>query len=122
MDKKWVVIIIIGLVAVIAATNYQKIYKTVVPPKPLVVSSTADESSSRLFEYSMKVKASISNQGGDGDVVVEATAYQNSNQWTKTKNLHMGSYQTSDVEFIFDEVKFLGKTPQYNVSVHALGL
>jgi hypothetical protein len=121
MDRKWITLIIVGIIAIFVAANYQKIYKAVVPPKPVVVSSSADDGSSGFLEYSMRVKTTVSNQGGDGDIVIEVTAYQGENHWTKTKNIHMGASQTDEVEFVFDEVKFFDKDPKYSVRAYALG-
>lgn len=53
--------------------NYQSIFSSVILPNPRIISSQADASSSKLFDYSVKVKGVVTNKGGDGTVIVEAT-------------------------------------------------
>lgn len=122
MNTKWIIVILIVICAlVIFGINYQSLFKTFVPPKPVVVSSYADGSSSKLFDYSIKVTGSLRNEGGDGYVVVEATVYQNGHEWTKTDQVFLGAYETTEVEFVFDEVRLLQSAPEYNLQAHALG-
>lgn len=121
MKTKWIITLIVIIGLVVFGLNYQSLFKTIVPPKPVVVSSYADGSSSKLFEYSVKVVGSIRNDGGDGYVVAEATVSQDGETWTKTDQIFLGSYETAAVEFVFDEVRLLRQTPEYDLRVHALG-
>ena len=75
------VIIVAGIVLI---TNYQYLFKTVVPPVPVIVSSDFDGSSTRLFEFSAKVHGDVRNDGGDGYIVIEAEVNQDKNSWKKT--------------------------------------
>jgi len=118
----WISIIaIVVIIGIVIAANYQEIFRSITPVKPIIVSSQADGSSSTLFEYSVKVTGEIVNRGGDGSVVVEATLFQGENQWTKTKELYMTSYETSSFEIIFDEAKLLDAEPEYKVTAFPLG-
>lgn len=119
--KSFIIIGVIILVVILLISNYQKIYKTVIPPNPVIVSSHADDFSSKLFDYSMKVMGEISNKGGDGYIIVEVTVNQGNNKWTKTKNIYLQSYQTQGFEIIFDEVELLSESPKYYVRAYALG-
>jgi hypothetical protein len=118
----WISVIALILIggAVIMA-NYQSIFRSVVLPNPEIVSSQADGSSSKLFEYSIKVKGAVTNKGGDGSVIVEATLTQGEKSWTKTMDLYMTSYDTKDFEIIFDEAELLNDEPQYSIRTYALG-
>ncbi len=121
MKKKYIIIGFLLLVGILLVANYQSIFKSVVPPIPEIVSSSADGSSSTLFNYSMKVKGHVTNKGGDGFVVIKAFAQQEGNTYEKTKQLFLEAYQTEEFEFIFDEVKLLKKDPTYHVETFALG-
>lgn len=119
--KKYFIIGIFIVVGILVFANYQKIFKSVIPPAPEIISSMADGTSSTLFNYSIKVKGSVTNKGGDGIVVVEATVFQSGRSWTKTLQLNLESYKTENFELVFDEVKLLGTNPEYNVTTYALG-
>lgn len=115
-------IAILILIIVAVLRNYQEIFRSITPPDPVIVSSYADGSSSSLFNYSLVVKCEVLNKGGDGTVVVEATVYQGSKDWSKRKTLYLPSNNTDKVEIVFDEVKLFAKAPQYQVNVFPLGL
>ena len=110
MKKKYIVIGILLIAGILLVANYQSIFKSVIPPMPEIVSSSADGTSSTLFNYSIKVVGTVTNKGGDGYIVIKAFAEQSGNRYEKTKQLYMPAYQTEDFEFIFDEVKLLKKT------------
>jgi hypothetical protein len=114
----WGVVIIIGI---IIAFNYQSIFKSVVPPHPIIVSSKADGSSSKLFEYSVKVSGSVRNDGGDGSIVVEVVLFQGNNSWKKTKQLYLPAYETENFEIIFDEAKLFDTDPKYYIKAFPVG-
>lgn len=121
MKKKYIVIGILLIAGILLVANYQSIFKSVIPPMPEIVSSSADGTSSTLFNYSIKVVGTVTNKGGDGYIVIKAFAEQSGNRYEKTKQLYMPAYQTEDFEFIFDEVKLLKKDPTYHVEAYALG-
>lgn len=120
MKRKYIVIGVI-LIGLILMANYQSIYKSIVPPMPEIVYSSADGTSSKLFNYSMKVVGQVTNKGGDGIVVIKATANQGEQKYEKTQQIYLSAYDTQEFEFIFDEVKLLKKDPTYNVETFALG-
>ena len=91
------------------------------PPKPVIVSTKANDSSTKIFDYSIQVFGEVRNEGGDGYVVIEVNVEQNGKSWKKTQQLYIESYQTSKFSIDFDEVKLLDKTPQYSVICYALG-
>jgi len=121
MKKKYVIIGILLIGGILLIANYQSIFKSVVPPMPEIVDSSADGTSSSLFNYSMKVVGQVTNKGGDGYVVVKATANQEGNKYEKTKQIYLPAYQTENFIFIFDEVKLLKKQPTYYVETFAVG-
>jgi len=123
-SKKLIWILVITLLLIgggVIMANYQSIFSSVVLPNPKIISSQADGSSSKLFNYSVKVKGTVTNKGGDGTVIVEATLTQGENSWTKTKDLYMNSYATEEFQIVFDEAKFLDEEPEYSIRTYALG-
>jgi hypothetical protein len=121
MKRKYIIRGILLVVGILLLTNYQVIFISIVPPIPKIVSSSADRTSITLFDYSMKVFGEVTNKGGDGYVVIKATAYQAGKKYVKTKQIYLPAYQTGKFKFIFDEVKLLKKTPSYDVETFALG-
>ena len=95
------------------------IFFLLTPPKPVIVSSKADNTSSRLGDYSYRVCAQIRNDGGDGHVVFEAIVRQGEKKWTKTKKRHFQAKEIVEMELIFDEVKLLEFPPGYDTKVYA---
>jgi len=121
MKRKYIFIGIIIIIGILLIANYQSIFKSIVPPMPEIVQSSADGTSSTLFNYKMKVIGSVINKGGDGYVVVKAYAQQSGNTFEKSKQIYLLAYQTEEFEFVFDEVKLLKKEPTYYVETFVLG-
>lgn len=113
------VVITIAIVLVIA--NYGTIIKTFYPPNPVIVSQKATDLSTKLFEYSAKVEAVIRNDGGNGDIVFEATVYQNENSWTKTVKKYFESKETATMQLVFDEVGLFKGKINFNSRVYPFG-
>jgi|GEM_PF-3579781 len=121
MKAKLTLSVIVLTVVVLVGANYQQLFKSLVPPNPVIVSTAADASSSRLFDYSLTLKASVRNTGGDGYVALDATVYQSGKSWNKTTSIYIESYETKNVELVFEEVRLLQSTPKYHVSASAIG-
>ncbi len=121
MKRKYVIIGILLIVGILLFVNYQRIFKSVVPPKPELINSYADGTSSSLFNYSMKIAGRVINKGGDGYIIIRAYAEQAGNKYEKSKQIYLPSYQTEEFEFVFDEVKLLRKEPTYHVETFPLG-
>lgn len=119
--KKYVFIGLVLLGGILVLANYQDIYDNVVPPNPEILIESADGSSSSLFDYSIKVKGEVRNNGGHGYVVVRATAIQEGSEWERTQKIYLSSYETQPFEFVFDEVKLLKQEPSYRLEAFALG-
>ncbi len=118
--KKRIITISLIVIGVLCIMNYRKIFKTTIQrPHPVLVSVTANDLSSKLLDYQMKVKGTVRNVGGDGSIVVKATVTQNADTWTKTKRLYLRAYDTKDFEITFNEVRLLKKTPKYSVTAFA---
>lgn len=88
------------------------------PPHPQLVSQGADDSSSTLGEYSVKVWGEIRNDGGPGDVVAEITLVQGDKSFTKTSKQFFDAKETKKVELVFDEAEMFGGTPQYQIEAY----
>lgn len=121
MKKKYTIIGIFLIGGILLLANYQSIFKSVIPPMPEIVNSSADGTSSSLFNYSMKVVGQVTNKGGDGYIVVKVTANQGGKRYVKTKQIYLLAYQTEEFKFIFDEVRLLKKEPTYMVETFAIG-
>jgi hypothetical protein len=116
-----IITIVITVVVVLVIINYGTIVKVFYPPDPVIVSNETNGSSSTLFEYSVKVQAVIRNDGGNGDIVFEATVYQEGNNWTKSVKKYFEAKETKTVELIFDEVKFFKGDIHSEVKAYPFG-
>jgi hypothetical protein len=119
--KKYIIIGLFLVIGITVMANYQSIFETVVPPNPEIINDSADGTSSRIFNYSMKVKGEVRNTGGDGYIIVKAMAFQEGKQWERTKKVYLSSYETETFEFVFDEVKLLKDEPTYSVEAYTMG-
>lgn len=88
-------------------------------PKPVVITSRADNSNSGLLKLRTTVYATIQNFGGDGNVLVTFHVYQNGNDYDRTKSIYMRSNQSSDLDVTFDEVRILDGQITYHVDAIA---
>ena len=113
--------VLLTIIIVLLITNYGTIIKTFYPPEPVIVSSKSSDASSRLFEYSAKVEAVIRNDGGNGDIVFEATVYQDGSSWTKTAKKYFEAKETATMVLQFDEVKLLKGKIQSRVRAYSFG-
>lgn len=121
MKKALIIIGVVLVVGLIVIANWGSIFRTVIPAQPVVVSSEAISDVVGLLDYSIKVKGVVSNKGGDGTVVVEATVYQGKKEWTKTESFYMSSYDTKNFKMNFPEAKLNSKEITYNIDAYALG-
>lgn len=119
--KKYIIIGLFLVIGITVLANYQSIFETVVPPNPEIINESADGTSSRIFNYSMKVKGEVRNTGGDGYIIVKATAIQEGQEWDRTQKIYLTAYESAPFEFIFDEVKLLKDDPTYRVEAYAMG-
>ncbi|HOR57908.1 MAG TPA: hypothetical protein PLV82_04645 [bacterium] len=111
------VLLLGGLIYVLVHQGY--ILKEYSKPKPIVVSSKFDDSSSKFMEYSGKLVVEVRNEGGKGGIILEAEVQQGEESWKKTQNLYVNSNDTVTYEVIFDEVKMMGAKPKVNFNVFA---
>lgn len=116
-----IITVVITIAVILIITNYGTIIKTFYPPNPVIVSHNASDLSSRLFEYSTKVEAVIRNDGGDGDIVFEATVNQNGNSWTKSTKKYFESKKTATIKLEFDEVGLFKDKIQYLTRAYSFG-
>lgn len=87
---------------------------------PKVISYGCDDSTSTLFEYSVVIKGSIRNEGGDGNIVIEAILYQGTKNLKKTEKYHISEFETIDFRIVFDEAELLGDKISCTVSTYAV--
>ena len=113
--------VLVTILFILIILNYSTIIKIFYPPNPIIVSYKANDLSSKLFDYSVQVEATIRNDGGNGDIVFEATVYQDGNTWTKTVKKYFESKETSDMQIIFDEVKLFKGKIQTSVKAYQYG-
>jgi hypothetical protein len=121
MKRSYIIIGILLIGAILLVANYQTIYKSVVPPLPEIMYSNADDTSTKLFDYSMKVFGQVTNKGGDGYVVLKATVNQAGKKYERTQQVYLPAYETEEFNFIFDEVKLIKEEPTYYVETFAVG-
>lgn len=121
MKRNYVIFGIAAILVIAIAVNYQQLFKAIVPARPVIVSTRADGSSSRLLDFSIKVTGVVRNEGGDGYVVIESELTQAGKQFKKTLQIFMVASQTEDFEITFDEARLLSSDPTYRVTAYALG-
>ena len=129
MDRRTILIatggIVLGVAVAIGTIELLPLLREtqirIQPPSPIVVSQTADDLSSDLLEYSVQVKSVIRNDGGAGTVVVEATVFQDGQQWTKSDTAIMQPKQTLNFRFVFEEVGMLSGGVKFRVHAYGLG-
>lgn len=88
-------------------------------PKPAVITSSADGSDSGLFNARTTVKATVQNQGGDGNVLVTFYVYQGSHTYDKSKSIYLPAGQSEELKMVFEEVNYVDGDITYNVEVKA---
>ncbi len=120
-EKKYIFIGALLLVCILFIANYQSIFKSILPPNPVVVSSKSDASSSTIFDFSIKLTGQVRNNGGDGYIVIKAIVRQDGKRYEKTQQKYLKSYDTDDFEFVFDEVKLFKKAGNYDIQTFPLG-
>jgi hypothetical protein len=86
-------------------------------PKPILITSRADNSKSGLLKARTTVYATVQNQGGDGNVLITFHVYQDGNDYDRTKSIYLRSNESQDLDMTFDEVKMLGGDITFNVEV-----
>lgn len=84
-------------------------------PKPIVVTSRADGKGSGLFNARTTVYATVLNEGGDGNVLVNFRVYQGEKEFTRSKSVYLGSSQSQDLTETFEEVDYLSGEITYDV-------
>ncbi len=87
-------------------------------PKPVVITSRADNSKSDI-KMRATIYATIQNQGGSGNAAVIFHLTQDGNTYDRTKIIPLASNESKDVDVTFDEVRRLGGEIKYNVEAQA---
>lgn len=88
-------------------------------PKPTIVTSRADSKKSGLFNARTTVYATVTNNGGDGEVVVTFHVYQGNHAYDRSKSVYLGAGQSQDLEVTFEEVDYISGDIVYDVSTAA---
>lgn len=119
----WILLIAVVLIAGITYINNPnsipgvKIQVNI--PKPIVATSRADDADASVFNFKETVYATITNQGGDGNVLVNFHLSQAGKTYNKTMPIYMRAGQNMDVKQVFDEVTRLGGEMKFVVDVQA---
>lgn len=88
-------------------------------PKPVVATMRADDANATLLDYKETVYATITNQGGDGNVLVNFHLFQAGKSFIRTKSIYMSAGQNMDLSAIFDEPRRMGGDMKYSVDAQA---
>jgi hypothetical protein len=127
-SKVWIVILVILLIGIVGIagmiiTNNPNavpgIKVEINTPKPVVISSSADGHKSGIFNARTSVKATVQNQGGDGNVLVTFYVTQGGNRFDKSKSLYLSANQTEELEMTFEEVTYIDGDITYSVDAIA---
>jgi hypothetical protein len=114
---KWLFV----LVVIVIALNWQSLYRSFAPPRPILVSKGGDDLSSKLFDYSVRTWAEVRNDGGDGTIAMEVTYFQGGKTFTKTTTRYFKSLETARMELVFDEAKMFGGNSKYSIRLFPYG-
>jgi hypothetical protein len=119
----WIFIVALAILGLIAFLNNPNsipgVKIQINTPKPQVVTARADDADASVFNYKETVYATISNQGGDGNILVNFHITQAGKTTNKTMPIYMRAGQNLDVKQIFDEVTRLGGKMLYSVDAVA---
>lgn len=119
----WIFIVALAVLALITFLNNPNsipgVKIQINTPKPTIATSRADDADASVFNYKETVYATISNQGGDGNVLVNFYLTQAGKTNKKTISIYMRAGQNLDVKQIFDEVTRLGGKMVYSVDANA---
>jgi hypothetical protein len=119
----WVFIVAIAILGLIAFLNNPNsipgVKIQINTPKPSIATSRADDVNASVFDFKETVYATISNQGGDGNVLVNFHLQQAGKTYSKTMPIYMRAGQNIDVKEVFDEVTRLGGKMVYSVDASA---
>ena len=107
-------IIIVGLV------NSQDIYAVTFPVKPEVTSLNITDRSS-LLDYKVSVDGFVSNQGGNGDVIVTVVLRQGSDRYEKNISLSLTADAGSSFRIDFPEVRMFNGEVSCRAFVKPIG-
>lgn len=112
-------VLILGIIVINNPNVIPEVKVEINTPKPVLITSRADGSKSGLFKQRTTVWATVQNQGGDGNVLVEFHVYQDGNDYDRTKQVYLRSNESQDLEVTFNEVKMFGGEIKYDVEVSA---
>jgi len=119
----WIVGVAIVIIAAIIVYNNPNsipgVKIQINTPKPIIATQRADNADASVFNYKATVYATISNQGGEGNVLVTFHMTQGGRTTNKTLPIYMQAGQNMDVKQIFDEVTRLGGEMKYSVDAVA---
>jgi len=111
--QRLLIILLIGLIGYFLISysgHLNSIKENINPPDAQIISSSCDDKSSDLIslEYSIRIKYSVRNIGGNGYVDLEEKIDQQGNVWTKSTRVYLNTNQTAERIQVFDEVSLWG--------------
>lgn len=112
--------IILGVLIVVLAANWRTFYKIFIPPKPTLIEKGSDDAST-LMDYGFSAWAIVRNDGGAGNITMEATSYINDKRITKTVERYFSYKETARMTIVFNEATLLGKNSNILINVYPTG-
>ena len=76
--------VVLGFAIFFIIINWKTFFNYFVPPIPTVISQRTDDLSTTLLDYSIRAYVKVRNDGGSGNIALEATAIINSREVKKT--------------------------------------
>jgi hypothetical protein len=111
---------IIGLMVVNNPNAVPGVKLEINTPKPVLISSSADNGKSGLINRRTTVYATVKNEGGAGNVLVSFIVTQGGNgSWDRSQSVYLAAGEVSDVEMTFEEVNYVEGDVTYHVTVAA---
>lgn len=120
--KSYARVILISFVCVVAigglliVINNINTVSGITSPYPTIVTSRANGIDSGLFNARTTVYATVTNNGGSGEVIVTFYVYQGNNVYDRNKTIYLGAGESQDLQVTFEEVDYISGEIAYDVS------
>jgi hypothetical protein len=111
----------IGLIITNNPNSMPEVKFEVNTPKPIVLSSNTDGKESGLLNARITVHATVKNEGGAGNVIVNFNVSQSGNgSWDKSKSIYLAEGEVSTIDMTFEEINYIDGEIEYNVNASSL--
>lgn len=107
---------VVAIGGVLIVINNSNIVSGITSPYPTIVTSRANGNDSGLFNARTTVYATVTNNGGSGEVIVTFYVYQDNNVYSRDKTIYLLAGESQDLQVTFEEVDYISGEIAYDVS------